>query len=69
MVRNNRLLNRIFFALVLAAGLLGAAVFGAMWRVDVNTLEAPLLDQNTDWVDAVSLLSEELIQFFLGWTN
>lgn len=69
MVRNTRILNRIFFALVLAGGLIGAIVFAAMWRVDVANLSVPGLDPTADWVDTVSLLGEELIQFFLGWTN
>jgi hypothetical protein len=57
------------FATVLAAGLIGAWVASAMWSVDVTTLSVPGLDSEADWVDAASLVGEQLIQFFLGWTN
>jgi hypothetical protein len=40
-----------------------------MWSVDVTTLSVPGLDSEADWVDAASLVGEQLIQFFLGWTN
>lgn len=69
MVRNNRTLNRIFFSLVLVGGLLGAMVFGAMWQVDVASVDVSGFDPTADWVDTIGLLGEELIQFFLGWTN
>jgi hypothetical protein len=69
MVRNNRTLNRIFFALVLAGALLGAMIFGAMWQVDVSSFDVAGFDPTADWVDSVGLIGEELLQFFLGWTN
>jgi hypothetical protein len=37
--------------------------------VDVNQLLAPTAAEQTDWVDALSLVGEEVLQFFLGWTN
>lgn len=69
MVRNNRMMTRIFFGVVLAAGLLGAIITSSMWRVDVANLEMPGLEENADWVDAASLIGEQFILFFLGWTN
>ncbi len=68
MARNSRTLTRIFFATVLAAGLMGAWIASARWNVDVNTLLAPTTEQ-TDWVDAASLVGEQVLQFFLGWTH
>lgn len=68
-VRNSRTVTRIMFATVLAAGLIGAWVASSMWSVDVTTLSVPGLESEADWVDAASLVGEQLIQFFLGWTN
>lgn len=69
MVRNNRLMNRIFFSLVLVGGLIGAMIFASMWQVDVNSIDISGFDPTADWVDTVGVLGEELLQFFLGWTN
>lgn len=69
LVRNNRTLNRIFFALVLAGGLFGAIVTASAWRVDVSGIDISGFDPTADWVDTVGVLGEELLQFFLGWTN
>ncbi|MGL4649377.1 MAG: hypothetical protein ACRC1H_08200 [Caldilineaceae bacterium] len=69
MVRNNRLTLRVMLAAVLVAGLLGAWFASAMWTVDIATLAVPGLEDQADWVDAASLVAEQLIQFFLGWTN
>jgi len=69
LVRNTRTLNRIFFSLVLAGGLIGAVIFASMWQVDVNSLDFSGFDPTADWVDTVGILGEELLQFFLGWTN
>jgi hypothetical protein len=69
MARNSRTLTRIFFATVLAAGLMGGWFASARWDVDVNQLLAPTAAEQTDWVDALSLVGEEVLQFFLGWTN
>ena len=69
MVRNSRMLTRIFFALVLVAGLLGAWTIGTAWEANAATWEIPVLDENSDWVDTVAIIGEELIQFFLGWTS
>ena len=69
MVRNSRMMTRIFFALVLAAGLMGAWYVGNVWETTVATWEVPVLDENSDWVDTVSIIGEEVIQFFLGWTS
>lgn len=69
MIRNNRLTLRIMLATVLVAGLLGAWVASSMWTVEVETFSVPGLDEQADWVDAASLVGEQMIQFFLGLTN
>ena len=68
-VRNNRTLTRIFFATVLVAGLMGGWVASSMWTVDVGALLAPTATEQTDWIDAASLVGEQVLQFFLGWTK
>lgn len=62
-------MNRIFFSLVLVGGLIGAMIFASMWQVDVNSIDISGFDPTADWVDTVGVLGEELLQFFLGWTN
>ena len=69
MVRNSRTLTRIIFATVLAAGLMGGWVASSLWTVDIQALLAPTATEQTNWVDALSLVGEQVLQFFLGWTN
>jgi len=69
MIRNNRLVTRIMFAVVLVTGLMGGVVTASLWQVDVANLTLPGLEDQADWVDAVSIIGEQAIQFFLGWTN
>jgi hypothetical protein len=69
MVRNNRLTLRIMLAAVLVAAVLGAWFATASVSIDAESFALPGLDEQTDWVDAASIVGEQLIQFFLGWTN
>ncbi len=69
MIRNNRLVLRVMMATVLVAGLLGAWVASSMFSFDAASLALPALDEQADWVDAASVVGEQLIQFFLGWTH
>lgn len=69
MARTNRTLTRIFFATVLVAGLIGGWFTSSLWNVDLNALLSPTTTEQTDWVDAASLVGEQVLQFFLGWTN
>ena len=69
MVRNSRSTTRIFFILVIAAALFGGWFASTTWQVDLSTLEVPSLDEEADWIDTASLLSEQALQFFLGWTG
>lgn len=68
-VRTNRNTIRLFFALVLAAGLAGATIAASLWNVDVASLPVPGINPDSDWVDTISLFAEQAIQFFLGWTQ
>ena len=67
--RTSRTLTRIFFTTVLVAGLLGGWIASARWTVDIDSLLTSSALEQTDWVDGVSLVAEEVLQFFLGWTN
>jgi hypothetical protein len=69
MVRNSRNTTRIFFILVIAAALFGGWFANTTWQVDLAGFEVPSLDEDADWIDTASLLSEQAIQFFLGWTG
>ncbi len=67
--RNNRLILRIILGSVLAAGLLGACVASSLITIDPASLAIPGLNSQADWVDAASLVADQLLQFFLGWTH
>ena len=69
MVRNSRSTTRIFFILVIAAALFGGWVASSTWQADLTAFEAPSLDEEADWIDTASVLSEQALQFFLGWTG
>lgn len=69
MVRNTRSTTRIFFILVIVAAILGGWFANATWQVDLTAFEIPSLDEDADWIDTASVLSEQAIQFFLGWTG
>ncbi len=70
MGRTSRTATRIFFLLVLAAGLMGGWVAASAWRIDAASLsDLPGLSEQTDWVDTLSLVGEQAIQFFLGVAN
>lgn len=61
---------RTFFALVLVAGLLGAWWGTRVWQVEADALRSlPGLNESTDWVDTVSAVADQAIQFFLGFTH
>lgn len=69
MVRQSRLQTRISLLLVICAALFGAWFAAANFQVEPGNLTTPTLAENSDWIDAVSAVGEQVIQFFLGWTS
>ena len=62
--RHSRLLNRIFFALVIAAGPYGWFYGARNWQPDASALELSSLTGGADWIDLVAGLLEDAIQIF-----
>jgi len=65
-----RHLIRIFFALVILAGLTGALYARANWSLDVESLnQISFSVAEGDWVDLASTVAEGAIQIFQGMTG
>ena len=67
--RNSRLLLRIFFALVIVAGLFGWRYGVSNWQPDLSTLELTTLTGDTDWIELVAGVLEDAIQIFQDITS
>lgn len=67
--RNSRALTRIFFLLVIAAGLLGWQYGRSYWQPDISTFELLSLSDDTDWIDIITGLLEDTIQIFQDITG
>ena len=57
--RRSRLLNRIFFALVIAAGLYGWYVGARYWQPDPSALDLNAFVGGADWIELIAGLLEE----------
>ena len=68
-VRNNRQVTRLFFALVIAAAALGFIVGSSLWQPDLQSGEISALADNGDWIDFIASLGEQVLQLFLGATS
>lgn len=68
MVQNNRQLIRLFFLLVIVAGLVGGWLTRQWVQVESLTL-APTATDNRNWGDLLALIGEQTIQLFLGLTS
>ena len=62
--RHSRLLNRIFFTLVIAAGLFGWFYASGNWQPDPSTFEVATLTGDADLIDLIAGLIEDAIQIF-----
>lgn len=62
--RQGRLLNRIFFVLVIAAGLTGWFYGVSNWQPDPAVFALDSLTGEADWIDLVAGLLEGAIQIF-----
>ncbi len=67
--RRNRLLNRIFFALVIAAGLFGWFYASGNWQPDPSAFEVGSLTGDADLIDFIAGLLEDAIQIFQDITG
>ena len=65
-----RHLIRLFFVLVILAGLTGALYARANWSVQTESLdEISVSLQGGDWIDLASTVAEGAIQIFQGMTG
>ncbi|MBP7963239.1 MAG: hypothetical protein KBG20_12365 [Caldilineaceae bacterium] len=65
-----RYLIRIFFILVILAGLVGAVYGRANWSLDAASLDQISFSvAEGDWVDLASTVAEGAIQIFQGMTG
>ncbi len=62
--RHSRLLNRIFFTLVIGAGLFGWFYASANWQPDPSTFEIGSLTGDADVIDLIAGMIEDAIQVF-----
>lgn len=69
MVRNNKHFVRLFFVVVICAGLYGYLYALINWQISADTLTSFSFDEESDWIDVVAALGEEVLQLFLGLTS
>ncbi len=67
--RRSRWLYRIFFVLVIAAGLYGWLYGARNWQPDASALEIASLTGGADWIDLVAGVLEDAIQIFQEITS
>jgi len=68
-VRNNKQMIRLFFALVICAGIYGCNYALDNWQVSGDSLGSLSLSEESNWVDFAAALGEEMLQLFLGLTS
>lgn len=68
MVRNKRLMLRIYFILVISLALFGGWFAARNWEVETEALQAFSMQDEADWVDFFATLGEGTIQLLLGFT-
>jgi len=67
--RYNRQLQRLFFVLVILAGLYGWNYAVTNWRFDISLFDLSRFANQTDWMETVAALLEQAIQLFLALTS
>ncbi len=67
--RRSRWLTRIFFALVIAAGIYGWFYGAANWQPDASAFEIASLTGGADWIELVAGIMEDAIQIFQEITS
>lgn len=67
--RYNRHLQRLFFVLVILAGLYGWNYAESHWSFDLSLFDLSALTDRTDWMETIAGLLEQAIQLFLALTS
>ncbi|MBX3053287.1 MAG: hypothetical protein KF753_17520 [Caldilineaceae bacterium] len=67
--RYNRYLQRVFFVLVILAGLYGWNYAVTHWSFDLSLFDLSALIDQTDWMETIAALLEQAIQIFLALTS
>jgi len=67
--RYNRYLQRVFFVLVILAGLYGWRYAETNWSFDLSLFDFSRFTQQTDWMETIAALMEQAIQIFLALTS
>ena len=65
----SQLLNRIFFTLVIAAGLVGWLYASANWQPDPSQINIDSIFGGEDWIDIIAGIIENAIQTFQAITG
>ena len=68
-VRQKRLMLRLYFILVIALALFGGWYANRNWEIETEALSALAVTDETNWVDFFAALGEGAIQLFLGFTT
>ena len=69
LVRQKRLMLRIYLLLVILFALFGGWYATQSWQVETDALNALNMEDEGDWVDFFAALGEGAIQLFLGFTT
>ncbi len=67
--RFNRYLQRIFFVLVILAGLYGWNYATTHWTFDLSLFDITRFTGQTDWMETIAAFLEQAIQLFLALTS
>lgn len=67
--RYNRHLQRLFFVLVILAGLYGWNYAVTHWNFDLSLFDLSAFTDQTDWMETIAALLEQAIQLFLAMTS
>lgn len=67
MVQNNRQLIRLFFLIVIGAGLWGGWYTSQHFQIEMLAIAPPT--DSSNWMDLLALLGEQTIQLLLGFTS
>lgn len=69
MVRQKRLMLRLYFVLVIALALVGGWYANNNWQIETDAISVINIENEADWVDFLAALGEGTIQLFLGFTT